>query len=202
MALTQWIHRFIGSVRPAKSDGRLRCIKCRHDLTGLPVDAICPECQEPVLSSALRTAPAVPDDELTANDHPSRQPFEFIREQTGYPVDAYLFVADVLLDLRKRLAKTKGLSFSNTRHVSAGELAESLREFAVGYFGDNAEAREVLQSWNVLGSGDISQIIGRMTEAGLLAAGAHDPSVKFVGLFTLESLFGAEGVQETPSPVS
>ena len=159
----------------------------------MPVDTKCPECGEPVFSSVLRSVPAVPEQAEDANDHPSRKPFEFVREQTGYPVDAYLFIADVLLRIRKRSAEAKGLSFSNTRHVSVAELGEGLREHAVEYFGDNAESREVLRSWNVLTSEDVGKIVWRMIDAGLLAAGAHDPADQFAGKFTLESLFGAEG---------
>jgi uncharacterized repeat protein (TIGR04138 family) len=194
LALGEWIHRFIGRFTGAKPDGKLRCIKCQRELTGLPADAKCPDCGEPVLSSVLRAVPAVPEEAEDANAHPSRTPFEFVREQTGYPVDAYLFIADVLMRIRKLAAERKGLAFSNTRHVSVAKLGEGLREYAVDYFGDNAEARGVLATWNVLASEDVGKIVWRMVGAGLLAASAHDPAEKFSGGFTLETLFGADGI--------
>ena len=115
-------------------------------------------------------------------DHPSRRPFKFIRETLGYPIDAFIFVQDVMrmVSMRAKTAPTP------VRHVTATELCEAVRRFAIDYFGSEAEARAVFLDWNIRQSDDIGRIVQAMVRGGMLVAHSDDSPEQFDGLFDVE----------------
>jgi len=74
-------------------DGDVPCENCKYNLRGLPADRACPECgQEPRFSAPMDAA---------ENAHDLRRYFRArpllkTAAQAGYPVDALLFVGDVI----------------------------------------------------------------------------------------------------------
>jgi uncharacterized repeat protein (TIGR04138 family) len=188
--------RVIGLIQPEATKVEVLCLKCRYDLQGLPVQGPCPQCGMPVLQSVLARVPLMAEDATgDPREHPSRKPFEFVREQLGYPVDALLFVDDVVTLTSRRKEEHEGPPSQQRTppRVTADEIIETLRAYALHHFGDAAESRAVLTDWNVRRSEDVAKIIEVLKNAKLLRATVRDVEQQFAGRFEVEKLFDAAG---------
>ena len=68
-------------------------------------------------------------------------------------------------------------ALSRRRHVSAAELLEGFRAFAVKTYG--AVAGSVMESWGVKKEDDVGTVVYQMIEAGLLRASEEDSPEDF-----------------------
>jgi uncharacterized repeat protein (TIGR04138 family) len=161
----------------------LLCVKCGYDLHGLPGDTRCPECGTPVLWTAMQLARMLTEDvDGDPADHPSRQPFNFVRETLGYPIDAFLFVLDALRIAVEQNQKQPRPS----PPVRAAALCEVAQELAFKYFGSESEARAVFLDWNIRTSDDLGRIVWAMVRGGVMHAQPGDTPEQFNGLFDIE----------------
>jgi uncharacterized repeat protein (TIGR04138 family) len=104
---------------------------------------------------------------------------DIIKRDPRYPRAAYDFVREALQRTVEKLAKP--------RHVSARELLEGLREFAIAEFGPLA--REVFESWNVRETTDFGRIVFRLIEAGEMGKTDQDDIADFKGVYRFEDAF-------------
>jgi len=163
----------------------LRCTRCGLELPDALVGRNCPECGQAILRSALWSAPAVPEDAENPNEHPSRKPYAIIARNLGYPIDAFFFVGDAVRFAQQR-------AFGSRRsgvQVTARQLCAGVRDFAIGCFGDAAEARAVLRHWNIQRSEDIGRIVALLIEAVMLRTSEVMAEKEFAGISSLDDLF-------------
>jgi uncharacterized repeat protein (TIGR04138 family) len=107
---------------------------------------------------------------------------QFLAAKTGYSVDGILFLSDAFtFALRNRTLLR--------RKVGAFEVCLGVREWAMSYFNDADEAKELLSEWGVRSSEDVGRIIFAMVEVGLARAQTDDRIEQFDELFTLDDLF-------------
>jgi len=107
---------------------------------------------------------------------------DILRRDPRYPRAAYDFVREALQRTVEKLAKP--------RHVSARELLEGLREFAIAEFGPLA--REVFESWNVRETADFGRIVFRLIEAGEMGKTDQDDIADFNGVYRFKDAFPTE----------
>lgn len=101
-----------------------------------------------------------------------------------YDVEAYCFVRDAL-DFTVRMCKkpVRGAR----RHVSAKELMEGIRVFALQEFGPMTLS--VLREWGIQGTGDIGDIVFHLVESGKLGKTDEDRKEDFAAGFDFTEAF-------------
>ena len=110
-----------------------------------------------------------------------------VRDDSRYAAGAYVFVRMGLDFTIKRLAardKTR-----KDRNVSAGELLDGLRAFALESFGPMAYT--LLQEWGVRSCADFGNIVFNMVDARILAASKGDKIEDFCGGYDFREAFEA-----------
>ena len=107
---------------------------------------------------------------------------EIIRKDPRYPRAAYDFVRDALHKTVQRLGET--------RHVTAKELLEGIREEARLGFGPLA--RTVFDTWNVRGTADFGRIVFNLVEAGEMGKTDEDSLLDFESVYRFEDAFPEE----------
>ena len=195
----EFITLFRRNKSPRESGGggqHLHCATCRYDLFGLPAQGDCPECGNSVFRSALVAARNLPDAGDLHHAPASRVPFAFIREQLGYPIDAFLFVSDFTGIAWEGTILASLASRQKVRHARAAEYGAGLREFRTGlrdfalnYFGDAPTATAALAAWGVRDSADFGRIVFHLVFAGAVKVSEEDSLADFNNLFTLATLF-------------
>lgn len=172
-----------GRSKISEGGAHVLCVKCGYDLHGLPGDTRCPECGTPVLATAIQLARMLTEDvDGDPADHPSGQPFKFVRETLGYPIDAFLFVLDALrIAVEQNKKQPEPLP-----PVRADTLCEVVRRLAFKYFGSESEARAVFLDWNIRTSDDVGRIVWAMVRGGVMHAHPGDTPEQFNGLFNVE----------------
>src|SRR5947207_9448973 len=118
----------------------LSCNACTYNLRSLPLDGRCPECGELVYHTAVRDVRFHADAVYTARS----ERFRALAESSGYPVDAFMVVQDVL---QKALAAHWRALF-----VPPATLCDEFLRFCRGYFNDEQEARDLLTEWKLTSS--------------------------------------------------
>lgn len=101
------------------------------------------------------------------------------RRNPRYADPAYAFV---LTALHRRLT-----SLEAPRHVSGAEVADAVRELALGRFGPLA--RTVLEHWGIHSTADMGEIVFALVERGVLIKQPHDTREDFEGLYSFEEAF-------------
>lgn len=104
------------------------------------------------------------------------------RRNPRYTAEAYLFV---LGGLHQKLAE-----LDRPRHISGGELAEAVRDLAIGRFG--LLAKIVLEHWGIHSTEDIGEIVFLLVDHGVLTKQDSDRREDFAGLYTFEEAFEVE----------
>lgn len=92
---------------------------------------------------------------------------------------AYLFVLSALHHVLERLTET--------RHITGRELAEGVRDLAIGRFGPMA--RTVLEYWGVESTDDLGEIVFALVDCGVLIKQDEDSPADFAALFDFEETF-------------
>src|SRR4051794_16541287 len=116
----------------------LLCQKCKYNLRGLPAGTRCPECGEPAPKDVV-----TPDDWLHWS-HTSH--FEPVASASGSTVDAVAFVFDSLRHARQTGPRTM---LGGLPPVGAQDVCRALRDLALEYFSDEAEALDLLSEWGI-----------------------------------------------------
>ena len=73
------------------------------------------------------------------------------------------------------------------RHVSAVELLEGIRRYAIEEFGPMA--KQVFNHWGVSSTGDIGNIVYNLIDQGLLSRTEEDRLEDFHGVYDFEKVF-------------
>ena len=146
----------------------VECGNCRYNLRGLTTAHNCPECGEPAMQTLRWAGRAL-----------FRRAVAFpIAQASGYPIDAVLFVKDVL-------AQTPARPRSDGRqHATAQDVCHAFLAYAEAYFNDSSEAADLLTQWKLHRSEDVGRIVWSMVDAGVVQASPDDAPEDFNGLFT------------------
>ena len=97
-----------------------------------------------------------------------------VQKDLRYHRQAYLFVREAL-DFTQKMVEKKARD--ELRHVSAQELLEGIRSYALEQFGPMAET--VFSEWGVRACEDFGEIVFNMVECNLLAKTAEDTREDF-----------------------
>ena len=92
-----------------------------------------------------------------------------LSREKRFPRDAYLFISEAVGYTVSQLAVR--------RHVSAAELLDGIRNFAVVRFG--AVAGSVLKNWGMSAEDDVGTVVYLLIGAGLLRASEGDSPEDF-----------------------
>ncbi len=101
-----------------------------------------------------------------------------------YAREAYSFVLEGLDYTVKELGR---LHAGRGRHVTGGELAAGLREYALREFG--ALAFSMLGFWGLRGTHDFGQIVFNLIKAGRLGKTEQDKASDFDGIYDFNEAF-------------
>lgn len=96
-----------------------------------------------------------------------------------YTTEAYTFVRAGLDHTVRRL--------ETPRHVSGQELLEGIREFALAEFGPMTKT--VLNSWGIMRTEDVGEIVFNMVETGLLGKTDKDSRADFANGYDFDEAF-------------
>lgn len=102
----------------------------------------------------------------------------------SYDPDAYMFVRESLDFTAKTLEKPRR---GPSRHVSAAELLDGIRKYALQEFGPMAMT--VLESWGITKTDDIGGIVFNLVESGKLGKTDEDRPEDFVGGYDFHEVF-------------
>ncbi|MDP3980688.1 MAG: hypothetical protein Q8Q33_04660 [Chlamydiota bacterium] len=100
-------------------------------------------------------------------------------DQFCYPSDAYQFVLDALQYTLK--------SLDQPRHVSAKELLNGIREYAIKSYGPMT--RSVLEHWNISSCEDFGKIVFHLVDARLIAKQESDTRQDFKEGYDFSEVF-------------
>ena len=159
----------------------ITCATCGYNLRGLTSGHDCPECGHPVMES-LEWAAQFSPEEWEAGELLSRAQAFPIAQLTGYPIDAVLFVNDVVNHAMHRLGS------DGRNQVGAPEICAAVRSFAGRYFNNAAEALNLLCEWELRRSEDVGRIVWAMADAGWIERSPGDSPEDFAGIFTLDDV--------------
>jgi len=104
---------------------------------------------------------------------------EICNQDKRYKPDAYEFVLQGLNFTQNKLKRKT--------HVSGGELACGLRDYAIDQYG--ALASSVLAYWGITQTQDFGNIVFSMIEKRLLAKNEDDSLVDFNAVYDFKSAF-------------
>ena len=99
-----------------------------------------------------------------------------------YHETAYVFVLSALHYVLERL--------DEPRHISGRELAEGVRDLAIGRFGPMA--RTVLEHWGVGSTADVGQLVFALVECGILIKQDEDDLGDFANVYSFDEAFGQD----------
>jgi uncharacterized repeat protein (TIGR04138 family) len=112
-----------------------------------------------------------------------------------YRLNAYIFAFQALEYTMKDHLK---LSPDTRRHISARELLEGMRDYAIQQYG--FLARSVWESWGVYATSDWGAVIFNLIGANLMRADDNDRLDDFKGVFEFEEAFDQRwAFNSTPS---
>ena len=122
-----------------------------------------------------------------------------VAEETGYPVDAFVFVQRGLDHTVKRIHGELDEGESpwidpetgqSSRHVSGRDLCFGLRDYAVEQYG--LLARPVLRRWRITRCEDFGRIVFAMVESGIMQKTDEDGLDDFNDVFEFSQAFSPE----------
>jgi uncharacterized repeat protein (TIGR04138 family) len=166
----------------AHIDIDLGCIHCTYNLRGLTFDGRCPECGAKVWESAITDVRLSQD----ASYWQRAKRFEKLAADTGYPVDAFMLVADVMGGAVQDLKNQ-----NDAQHIDARALIDYFQRFCVFYFNDENEAHDLLTGWKLTTSEDVGRVVFAMVDAGMLKREPNDQLSDFNALWTIDRLRGS-----------
>ena len=104
---------------------------------------------------------------------------------TRYDPDAYFFLREALDFVTKRIKENDS---KQTRHVSAKELLDGIKDYALQEFGPLTLT--VLRTWGVQQTEDIGNLVFNLVEAGKLGKTEEDKIEDFTGGYDFTEAFG------------
>ena len=122
-----------------------------------------------------------------------------VADDTGYPVDAFVFVQRGLDFTVKRThgelaeGETPWIdpeTGQSDRHVSGRDLCYGLRDFAIEQYG--LMARPILRRWRITRSEDFGRIVFAMVESGIMQKTDDDDLDDFDNVFEFSDAFACE----------
>jgi uncharacterized repeat protein (TIGR04138 family) len=161
---------------PAVIEVDLPCNTCAYNLRSLPLDGRCPECGEAVHRTAVMDVRFHADAVYEGRS----ECFRTLATSSGYPVDAFMLVQDILRKAQSRHEQTLA--------VSPTVLCDEFLRFCRGYFNDENEARDLLAEWKLRSSEDIGRVIYAMVNAQLVCSSGADSPADFNGRFTIDDV--------------
>ncbi len=108
-----------------------------------------------------------------------------MRDDPRYAVGAYVFVR-MALDYAVKKVSSENPDRKD-RHVSARELLEGMRVFALETFGPMAKV--LFDEWGVRGCGDVGEIVFNLVDAGALRKNDSDKIEDFFGVYDFDEAF-------------
>ena len=160
------------------------CVACEYNLRGLTVDQRCPECGEPITRTLRRILGVVrPETGVWIRDalaSVEARRLGAVAAKAGCTVDAVRFLCHAF-----NVAKGQ----PGGGRVTAGHVCDGVRDWAIRYFNDTDEAKELLAEWGITRSEDVGRIVFAMVQLGHMKAEEGETIRDFDGLFTLETLF-------------
>lgn len=112
---------------------------------------------------------------------------KIIQSDPRYPVDAYVFVNEVVLHIHRKRERD-GVA-GEKRNIAGGELLEGFKELALKEFGPLAD--EVLREWNVRGGVDVGNIVFNLVDFKIFRKAADESIEDFKRCFDFEEAFHA-----------
>jgi uncharacterized repeat protein (TIGR04138 family) len=109
---------------------------------------------------------------------------QILEKDNRYHPDAYEFVSEALDYTVKMYKKPPS---GPQRHVTAVELLEGIRIYALHQFGPLAKT--VLNHWGVYRCEDFGEIVFNLVEAGVLGKTDQDKKEDFAGVYDFERVF-------------
>lgn len=164
----------------------LPCERCDYDLRGLRSDGRCPECGTAIADTIRATQGRIPQIASILE----RAYLQHVMEPQGCTVDAALFTLAVIRFAQRKTPQELPPSAQEPRHLTAAEVVATLREYALGYFNDRAEAVDLLSEWKLRTGEELGRVVAALIEAGYLILDQSDDVGQFEGLFTLDTLLG------------
>lgn len=119
---------------------------------------------------------------------------QILEQDSRYAPEAYAFIREALGFTTRLLKKP---SEGPGRHVTAAELLEGIRQYALQEYG--AIALTVLNSWGIRRSADFGQVVFRLVEKELLGKTAEDSILDFDHGYDFETAFRAPFAPEQPN---
>ncbi len=107
-----------------------------------------------------------------------------IQRDARFDRDAYAFVRDAL---EFTLKKSRKGAVGPERHVSAKELLEGVRLYAIQEYGPMVPT--VFAFWNIRSGNDIGAIVYNLIEVGVFGRSENDRPADFAGALDFEEAF-------------
>lgn len=110
-----------------------------------------------------------------------------IENDPRYGREAYGFLREALEFTQKRRRKSRAAAGAS--HVSATELLDGFREYALQQFGPMGVT--VLEYWGICSTGDVGRMVFNLIEAGIFGRADDDRIEDFENGFSFEEAFVA-----------
>ena len=101
----------------------------------------------------------------------------YLSDQTGKPVDTFLFLIDAMKGTGAVVAPG-----GVPNHVRARQFCNAVRDYAIEQAGGESQARKLLEEMGILRSEEVGALVYAMAEVGLFAISEHDSPEDFDGL--------------------
>lgn len=111
-----------------------------------------------------------------------------------YDADAYYFLREALDAIMRSIQENE----SRPRHISADELLEGFREYALDEFGPLTLL--VLNAWGLRGPADIGELVFNLVEAGKLGKEDKDRKADFAEGYDFFEAFARPFEPKNPPP--
>ncbi|MCK6440222.1 MAG: hypothetical protein L6Q71_08495 [Planctomycetes bacterium] len=109
---------------------------------------------------------------------------EIVAKDPRYARNAYVFAFQALEYTMREYLK---LSDTQRRHVSAQEILEGMRRFAIDQCG--FMARNVWESWGIYSTADWGNVIYNLIAANLMKQNDEDDLAQFRGVYSFDDAF-------------
>lgn len=124
---------------------------------------------------------------------------EVTRRDARYHRDAYHFVREALDFTQVRQRRSRRPGREEEAHVSAAELLEGIRAYALHQYGPMAKF--LFQEWGVFTCEDFGEIVFNMIRCGILRKTEEDRVEDFRGRYTFYDAFAKPFLPQSATPV-
>ena len=124
---------------------------------------------------------------------------EVTRRDARYHRDAYHFLREALDYTQARHRRVRRPGRDEEAHVSAAELLEGIRAFAIHQYGPMAKF--LFQEWGVFTCEDFGEIVFNMIRCGILRKTEEDRLEDFRDRYTFYDAFAKPYLPQSAAPV-